>query len=191
MPVLPTIGESLQVDYNDSLRSTEGFAQLRRVYSLSSSSNKVLETLGDMPRLEFIESGLFVHHNPKLVSLRNLPALTYVGEYVTVTNLPLLSSLRGLERLQRTRLLAIGGNPVLTSLSELSGLREVEMLSVIINAELTHLGLDGLLRVSGRFVVTQNPKLPECQATALATRVYASPPGWELSIRDNAPGPCP
>ncbi|MFP2930429.1 hypothetical protein ACLESO_35570 [Pyxidicoccus sp. 3LG] len=191
MPILQTIDGVFQVDDNDALRSTEGFAQLRRVYNLAIHGNALLETAGDMPGLELIEDGFYIHHNPRLVSVRNLPALSYVGTSVGITDLPLLSSVQGLARLQRTRHLSFQNDPALTSLDELTGLREVQLLNVSFNSELTHLGLDGLMRVTARFIIMVNPKLPGCLATALADRVYTSPPGLELSIRDNATGPCP
>lgn len=176
---------SLHIAGNDGLLTTEGVQTLTRAWGVSIVSNASLETAGDMPLLETLVANLSLFNNPKLREVRNLAALRDLAGIVLTDN-PLLTGLPGLAGVRHLDALRVGRNAALTSLADFGGLRSLRALSVADNASLVRLSLGALQSVSSEFMITANPLLPTCQATALAS-VYTGEPEWfRISGNDDA-----
>ncbi|WP_163994660.1 DUF7151 family protein [Pyxidicoccus caerfyrddinensis] len=179
---------SLQVASNRSLRVLE-LSRLEHAGYMSVEGNYGLETVGPMPLLESVDTMLTLTFNPKLVEVSGAPSLRNVGNVLNLADNPLLTDLSGFSQLVSLRYLWVVRNGALTSLTQLRALRELNGLVVQENPELVRLDLDGLVQVSGHFNVTDNPKLPGCLATSLATGVYTGP-ATEFAIERNADTAC-
>ncbi len=169
MPALESVTGGLTVVENDGLLSTAGMETLSSVGLLHVARNPLLETVAAFPMLRFA-SHLSISENAKLTSLgtfkfRSLDTL-FVGHN------PLLTHLKGLEQLESLRVLGVEFSSGLTTLADLGHLRSLEQLTLVDNLNLTRLDLTGLQRVDMFFTIVDNPKLPTCLATALATLAY-------------------
>ncbi|QSQ22577.1 hypothetical protein JY651_46985 [Pyxidicoccus parkwayensis] len=182
-----SVGGDLGISNNDSLTATGQLPRLKRAGSISVTGNALLESVSDMPSLEFVEGDFYVGANPKLAAVRDFRALGYVGGKLFVGGSPLLNDISGFERLLRLKRLEVRNSDALVSLAALRGLVDMEELVVQENPNLADLGLAGLKRVGTSFVVTDNAKLPTCQATALADATYqGSGKGRVIERNDDA-----
>ncbi|MBZ4416058.1 hypothetical protein [Myxococcus sp. RHSTA-1-4] len=171
MPQLESIGGNLIVQDNDRLLSLAGMQSLARLGSLRVYRNAELTDAGPFPVLRTITTALDINNNPSLVSVGDFRFLQHL-ELLHVGNNTRLTSLTGLDTLQTARFLNVDSNNSLTSLGALSRLRALEGLEVTYNLTLKRLDLPALESVTGTFTVVDNPVLPTCQATALATRTF-------------------
>jgi hypothetical protein len=180
--MLRAVGGWLRISGNNGLLTTEGLTSLGRVGGMTLIANASLEAAGDLPLLETIESQLEVSSNPKLVTVRNLNGLRNLTN-IALSDNPLLTRLPGLGGVRHMNELLVSRNATLASLEDLTGLRSLRRLSVSDNPGLVRLSLGALEQVTLDFIITSNPRLPTCLATALAS-VYTGEPDW-LVIRDN------
>lgn len=181
MPALTSIGGALSVRDNGNLSSVEGFDELTQVGALEFYRNPVLEAAGAFPKLARVTSGMHFRGNAVLKDVWGLEqvqnnGVLYIGEN------PQLARLAGFGRLHTLTTLTVENNASLTDLSDLVRLRSVEDLMVLSNENLQRLDLNALEDVARYFVVTENPRLPNCLAVSLAASVNT---GERPEIRGN------
>ncbi|MCY1019498.1 DUF7151 family protein [Pyxidicoccus sp. MSG2] len=169
MPALESVAGSLAVSENDGMLSTAGMDSLNRVGSLHVARNPLLETVAAFPMLRSVGS-LSVSENAKLTSLGTFQLRSLDSLFVNFN--PLLTHLKGLERLESLRVLGVEFSNGLTTLADLGHVRSLEQLTLVDNLNLTRLDLTALQRVDNFFTIVDNPKLPTCLATSLATLAY-------------------
>ena len=139
-----------------------------------------------------------------------LQGLTRVNGGIGITDTP-IRTLGGLESLTFAVSVVLGGNGNLVDTNALSAVSFVSSLwatdnpalatlslpqvptldtglRVERNQALTRLSFPALTRVLGEFIVTNNPNLPNCQATGLRALVTGSP---DTTISGNGTGTCP
>lgn len=185
---LGSIGGLLNVVGNDTLQSA-GLPSLGRVGGMLFHTNAALETVEAMYSLRVVENGVGFSFNPKLVSVKDFPVLLSVGELGLYDN-PLLTDVSAFSLVPHLIRLNVTRSNALTSLSALGRLREVDFLTLQQNAELTGPGLGVLAKVGVSFTVTDNPKLPQCRATALADAVYTGAPEERTIERNDEAASC-
>ncbi|MBZ4416056.1 hypothetical protein [Myxococcus sp. RHSTA-1-4] len=185
---LHSVGGALQVIGNDSLQDF-GTSFLSRAGSIIINGNASLATVGPMLSLKSVDKDFGISNSPKLTAVMEFPLLVSVGGILELSDNTLLTDLSAFGRLLRLEGLHVTRSPALTSLSPFSGLRELDGLLVKENPELTQLGLSGLVRVGTYFIATDNPKLPGCLATTLASSVYTGR-AEDLDIARNAETAC-
>ncbi|WP_147446878.1 hypothetical protein [Corallococcus sp. CA047B] len=171
---LTTVG-TLSIVGNSKLANTVGFVNLVRAGRLLIQGNSVMSSAGDMPLLTHVEQDFTVKYNAGLQRVHRLPLLRSTSAVSIIGNDDLVS-LEGFGALTRLSVLSSLGNPKLTTLGDFATLREVTFLNIQGNARLTDFNLGELARVTTDFVVVDNPKLPTCKATALATKVFQGDP---------------
>jgi hypothetical protein len=185
---LNSIGGLLNVVGNDAMQSA-GIPSLGRVGGMLFHSNAALETVEAMYNLRLVENGVGFAFNPKLVSVKDFPVLLSLGELGLVDN-PLLTDASAFSLVRYLIRLNVTRSNALTSLSFLSSLREVDSLIVQENAELARFDLGALAKVGLSFTVTDNPKLPQCRATALASAVFTGAPEERTIERNDEAASC-
>ncbi|RKH36315.1 DUF7151 family protein [Corallococcus sicarius] len=178
---------ALDVLDNPQLPDTSGLVSLTRAGSIHIQGNPALVSVGDMPELAWVEQGFSVKHNAALQRVHGMPLLRHATGVTLVGN-ALLTSLEGFARLPQLSGLEVMGNPKLPTLGDFARLREVAIFNLQGNAGLKELGLGELARVTLDFVVVDNPKLPTCQATALAASVF---PGTPFIEENDDAATCP
>jgi hypothetical protein len=188
---LDSVGSSFSVVNNRQMTSTAGLAHLRHTDSFSVIGNPALVSAGDLPQLKTIGTAIILFDNPVLGALVNLPELQTEVALVNINGNPVLTDLSGLRRLQRVERLTVAGTELLTGLSGLASLRNVPQLFLLGNQGMTNLGLEGVVEVSARLNVQDNPKLPRCQVTAFADRVYTGEPDALIVARNDDTATCP
>jgi hypothetical protein len=116
------------------------------------------------------------------VTLANMPSLTNIdalggvasttfGAGLELEDLPLLSSLPAFTALPSLRSLVVRRTG-LTTMSSLASLQSVTFDFIVEeNASLVTLGLGALTNVAGAVTIRDNPELPDCEATALASGI--------------------
>jgi hypothetical protein len=117
-----------------------------------------------------------IENDPERVILVGLDALAGVSVDLTFVRVDELASLHGLEGLT-----AVSGRLTLLQLNQLAGvsglggLRSAGSVRISENASLTSMGgLSALGSVSGRLIVFLNPKLAQCELSALSARASTS-----------------
>jgi hypothetical protein len=185
---LERIGGRFEVTDNNSMR-TLGLPALVHAGYITIHGNYQLETVGPMPSLESVDSIFAINSHDKLVGVSGMPRLIQLGVGLSLGDNALLADLSGFSKLRHVPNLWLMHNSALTSLAGLGGLREVDTLFVQDHPQLVRLDLDWLAQVTQSFHVTDNPKLPGCLATSLATSVYTGPAS-ELEIVRNADTAC-
>ena len=166
---------ALELLNNLRLPDTSGLISLTRAGHIHVQNNAALVSVGDMPLLTSVDEEFFVRVNASLQRVQGLPLFRTAGAVSVVSN-EALTSLSGFARLPQLNLLEVLGNAKLSTLGDFAKLRELGFLNVQGNQVLTNLGLGELARVTSEFVVVDNPKLPTCQASALAARAYPGNP---------------
>jgi hypothetical protein len=190
LSVLERIGGRFEVTGNNSMRTLE-LPALVRAGNIAIHWNYQLETVGPMPALESVDSIFTIKNHGKLVGVSGMPGLIHIGGGLSLGENALLADLSGFSKLRHLPNLWLMNNSALTSLAALGGLREVGTLFVQDHPQLVRLDLDWLAQVTKSFHVTDNPKLPGCLATSLATAVYTGPAEEREIVRnaDTACGP--
>ncbi|WP_164017430.1 DUF7151 family protein [Pyxidicoccus trucidator] len=173
-----SVGGSFSVLSNPLLAEL-GDVRLKQAGSLRISTNPVLLRVGPIPSLELVRDEFLIQNNPKLTSVEGLPLLRHVKRLFIGDN-PLLTGLTGFARLLSLKELDLRQNDALVSLADLKVLRELESLFILRSPELTRLGMDELARVTSLFHVMDNPKLPTCLASTLASAVYHGLPAGRV-----------
>ncbi|MCY1019495.1 DUF7151 family protein [Pyxidicoccus sp. MSG2] len=188
LSALERIGGRFEASDNNSMLTLE-LPALVHAGNIELHWNYQLETVGPMPSLEAVDGIFSINSNDKLVGVTGMPRLVHLGGGLGLSGNALLEDLSGFSQLLRLQQLGVSSNNALTSLAQLNGLRELGRLTVQDNRQLVRLDLDGLVRVTQSFQVVDNPKLPGCLATSLATAVYTGP-SEERIIERNADTPC-
>ncbi|QSQ22578.1 leucine-rich repeat domain-containing protein [Pyxidicoccus parkwayensis] len=171
LPKLELITGVLSIQSNNNLLSTKGLTALGHVGRLNMRGNPGLSTATEFPALRSISNELSISNNLQMETLGDLHLLQHV-ESLTLANNPRLANLTGLEQLQTAGTFRLENNAALTNLGALSRLRSLNELLLVENANLSRIDLPGLENVATFFSVVDNPKLPRCMATALATRTF-------------------
>lgn len=184
LPKLELITGALSIQSNNNLLSTKGLTALARVGRLNVRGNPGLTTAAEFPALRGITQDIAISNNLHLETLGDLHLVQHV-ESLTLASNPRLANLTGLEQLQTAGALHLENNAALTNLGALSRLRALNELMLVENANLSRIDLPGLENVATFFSVVDNPKLPTCMATALATRTFTGPTSY-ISGNDNA-----
>ncbi len=173
---LTSLGESLNILYNDSLVSLNGLEGLTSIGGdIWIGDNESLTNITGLQSLTTIGECIWIHWNGSLVSLNGLEGLTVIGGGISIGGNESLTNITGLKNLT-----AIGGsmnigfialeggvhgNPSLTSLS---GLENVGPASI-----------DSLMIIG-------NDLLTNCDVQSICD--YLSAPGGTITIHDNATG---
>jgi hypothetical protein len=177
---LTSVGGSLGIEWNPALTSLTGLENITSVGGyLSIRSNAVLTSLSSLENLTSVGGYLLIWINDALTSLSGLENLASVGGYLWIWDNPALTSLSGLENLT-----SIGGDLVIqdnNALTNLSGLQNITSVGGDLrigdehlgNPALTALGMTGLQRVDGDFLISYNPLLCTSLAEELMNQVLA------------------
>ncbi|MFP2910286.1 hypothetical protein ACLESD_35655 [Pyxidicoccus sp. 3LFB2] len=183
---LTFIGGRLDIRANAALVFLEGMHGLVHAGAISITGNPLLNHGGEFYALQTLTEGLHLGDNAELTrpgvfgGLRHTRRITLIGN-------PRMGTLDGLHNVTSADVLELRNNPALTDLDGLGGLRELDELRVSFNEGLTRVELSGLVRVRNAFTITENLRLPTCQATALATRTFA---GEAVITRNDSTASC-
>jgi hypothetical protein len=172
LSTLTSIGGTLDIRDNAHLRNLIGLRELQRVRSIFIVGNPQLDSGGEFVSLRTLDEELYIAGNARLAAVGTFGTVQRVGT-LTLTDNPLLTSLVGLFHLQNAQTLHVHNNAALQSLFGLDGLQAVADLRLTSNAQLRYLALDSLRWVTREFIITDNPSLPTCRATALKTRAFS------------------
>ncbi len=133
----------------------DGLECLERVGgAVNIQDNALLADVDGLRSLVTVGGAMNIDGNDALFDLDGFSSLRTVGGYLQIMDDPALSHIDGLSGLT-----AIGGDLLILShdeLADISGLSSLETLS------------------GANLIITQNPRLPTCQAQALADRLQAA-----------------
>lgn len=148
-----------------------------------------VSTLEPLSSLTRVGGSLEVRNLPSLPTLRGLERLTAVGGHFELRQNDALSTLEGLERLSSVgSYIELRQNAVLTSADGLSSLASVSgYFEIVLNPRLTSVAGMRSLRAVGVLTITNNPMLPQCQASQLAAQANV-PCGCSYNLMSGA---CP
>jgi hypothetical protein len=201
---------------NSNLTSLNGMEGLTAVNGIYITRNPVLTDIMALGKITQVDD-LRIESNDALENLEGLDGLSGVLGWVYIRTNAELNDITALHNVSQMRELYLWGNPALaglegleglttitdgiymyqTSLSSLSALRNVTTVgsfSCWDNPALVLLGMDGLARIDGTFVVSGNPLLCTSLAQALWDHVMAQGGIGNTSssyIRDNLDCPAP
>jgi hypothetical protein len=185
---LTSVGEDLQIYYNDALSSLTGLANVADVGgSLWIYNNPDLVNLTGLNNVMSVGSFLQIEENDNLNSLTGLNSVTKVcGDLYLINNYN-LSSISGLESLDSIGgALNIWGNISLKNLVGLDSLHSVGgFLGIAHNDSLTTLsGLDNMDSDSVEYLyVIYNGLLSDCAVNSICD--YIAFPSGSIEIHDN------
>lgn len=138
---------------------------LKAVNSINLDDANTLESLHGLESLERINDVFYIRYCDSLTSIEALSSLREIGSNMELIDSDNLQSLAGLESLKKISAMILEYNDELRSIEALSGLEELSGLAV-----------------------EDNPKLPRCQAEALADKHGLS--GDDVAIANNGSGTC-
>lgn len=171
---LTSIGEDLQIRYNEALVSFKGLDSLKSVGNqFVVSNNAALVSLQGLEAVTYVRH-LLVWDNPSLSSVDGLSKLSTVGGRFEFTRNSALLDLDGLASLQSTGNLVLGGNDNLGSISSLSEVRTLSYIYIHSNDKLSNLvGLDNL-ETSGDLWIDNNDGLTDLSSLRSLSEVHGA-----------------
>lgn len=153
----------------DDITDMRLYLGVKEAYGIHIDSADNFEDFEGLENLESLEGGVYIEDVPALTSLKGLDSLETVGNTFTLhgsgSDIP-LKTLEGLESLREVE----HNSFQVYRLDELRSVDELESLE----------------KVDGELQITNNPKLPNCQAEAIADRVEAD----NVQIHGNGSGTC-
>lgn len=186
-----SIGQSLDLSYNDVLTSLNGLDNLTSLKNLSIENNNLLTNLTGLEGLDSIEGFFGITGNSALTNLTGLDNLRYIGGHLVIEFNGALTSLTGLNNLTSIgSLFQLYGNDALTSLTGLEGLTFIGgSLHIYHNNAL--LNLSGPDNVDGSSIaalyIMNNSSLSSCAAQCICD-FFANPQHGDYEIVQNSPG---
>jgi len=159
-------------------------------------TNSTFTDIDPLECLVYVGRQLHVGSNPDLTDLTGLRNVTEIGGTLNIEANASLTNLSGLEGItaigtgshEEPKYLQIYNNDSLENVDGLSSLTSItEGLYIYENASLTNLdGLSNLQTIGGdMLLITYNPRLPQCEAEALADRLVANGYAGPVLIGDN------
>lgn len=168
------ISGGIRVNQNPVLPSLSGLSTVTQAGALWLSDLPKLVDLTGLERLQRLSDELHLFDLPALTSFKGLESLTRVEGDVELRNLTALTSCTGLDALAHIEgRLRLESLPLLENPLGLGSLVSTNGLEIYGNQNLVSLsGLAALTSVgSGQLSIRSNPKLPVCEAEALASQV--------------------
>lgn len=188
---LQAVGGTLSIRDDRGLTSLAGLDRLEAVRGMVIGGNGSMSSLAGAGRLQ-VAVDLQIVDNPRLGSAAGMK-LVEVGN-LTVARNPALTRLGGFDVLQRARgSVTIEDNDALGDIDGFSGafLSIAGILAVRGNGALTQAtGLANLKAIGGGIIVVDNPRLSQCRATAIRTRIPSVSGGVEIRNNSTAYNPC-
>lgn len=188
---LQAVGGTLTLRDNAALTTLTGLDRLKAARGLVIESNSNLTGLAGARDLEVVVD-LRVADNTRLASAAGLDPVE-VG-HLTIARNPAMSRIAGFTRLTRARgNVTFEDNDALTDLDGFSGqfLAVTGVLTVRGNANLTQTTALGYVKAIGAgLIVVDNPKLSQCRAAAIRSRIPSIGGGIEIRNNSTAYNPC-
>lgn len=188
---LQAVGGTLSIRDDGALTSLAGLDRLEAARGFVVSANPAMTALTGAERLQ-VAVDLQITDNPRLASAAGMKVVE-VGNLTVIGN-PVMSRLGGFDKLARARgSVTIENNDGLIDIDGFSGafLAVSGVLAVRGNAFLSQAtGLANLKAVGAGIIVTDNPRLSQCRAAAIRSRIPSVSGGIEIRNNSVSYNPC-